>query len=64
MSYADYYVEGDECGYTALIHDPSGETVAEGGCTCCSENEVTLQMLIDSADLHQEKSEAGESEGP
>lgn len=57
MSYKDYYVEGDEYGCTALIHDPSGETVAEGGCTCCAGNEVTLQMLIDSADYDQKKRE-------
>ncbi|MGK5626966.1 hypothetical protein [Streptomyces sp. URMC 123] len=60
MSYADYYVEGDECGYTALIHGPSGETVADGGCTCCLGNEATLQMLIDSADHDQKKRKESE----
>ncbi|MEU1071522.1 hypothetical protein ABZ404_02595 [Streptomyces sp. NPDC005878] len=51
-------MEGDECGYVALIHDESGETVAEGGCNCCADNEVDLGMLIEAAEFdHQNRGE-------
>ncbi|MEV8022534.1 hypothetical protein AB0O76_40830 [Streptomyces sp. NPDC086554] len=60
MSYEDYYVEGGEEGFTMLIHDPSGETVAEGGCLCCTGNEVTLQKLMDAADYDMKNREAAE----
>ncbi|MEU1092804.1 MULTISPECIES: hypothetical protein [unclassified Streptomyces] len=58
MNPKDYVVEGDECGYVALIHDESGETVAEGGCNCCADNEVDLGMLIEAAEFdHQNRGE-------
>lgn len=48
----------DENGAVQLECTACEVIIAEGGCTCCKDNTVTLEQLIDTAENHVCQNEA------
>ncbi|MFI6684940.1 hypothetical protein [Streptomyces sp. NPDC050485] len=49
-----FTVEGQENGGVLLFKDGRDDPIAEGGCICCADNDVTLADLIRAAEIHSE----------